>query len=170
MAGHRRESGVKYRLLGTGLLALVVVDALFILRHVAGLQVNLPPGCPLIGSPYPAPSIYYPMDNTHVVTVRPDGKELYVYSYDPSNLILVVDIDSPGYPVIGEIRLPGRRALHTYISFSQDSRRAYMSRAIDCQYEGNCAVDFGELNKILVANTANREIEAVIPMPWPLTL
>lgn len=44
---------------------------------------------------YPVPKTYYSMDNTHVVAVRPGGKELYVYSYESSDMVLVVDVDFP---------------------------------------------------------------------------
>ena len=76
------------------------------------------PSTPLsVPAEYRANSSYHPIDNIGVVAVRPDGKELFVYSYDPSDMILIVDIDSPDYPVIGKIQLPGRKVGHAYISF-----------------------------------------------------
>jgi YVTN family beta-propeller protein len=117
---------------------------------------------------YPAPSTYYPMDNVHVVAVRPGGKELYVYSYDPSDMILVVDIDSPDYPVTGKIQLSGRKPNHSYISFSNDGRRAFLSRALACQFEDACD-NFGDFVYMVVIDTARREIEFKIPMPYPIS-
>jgi YVTN family beta-propeller protein len=116
----------------------------------------------------PATLTYYPMDNTHVVAVRPGGKELYVYSYDPSDMILVVDIDSPDYPVTGKIELSGRRPNHTYISFSNDGTRAFLSRALECRYEDVCD-NFGDFVYIVVIDTARKEIEFKIPMPYPIS-
>jgi YVTN family beta-propeller protein len=116
---------------------------------------------------YLAHSTYYPMDNTHVVAVRPGGKELYVYSHDSSDMILIVDIDSPDYPVIGKIELPGRKVCHAYISFSPDGTRAFLPRVIDCQFEDVCG-SFGDMVKILLIDTAKREIETAIPMPYPI--
>ena len=116
---------------------------------------------------YPAPSTYYPMDNIHVVAVRPGGKELYVYSYESSDMILVVDIDSPDYPVIGKIELSGRRPSHTYISFSNDGTRAFLSRALECRYEDTCD-KYGDFIYIVVIDTERKEIEFKIPMPYPI--
>jgi YVTN family beta-propeller protein len=106
------------------------------------------------------------MDNTHVVAVRPDGKELYVYSYDPSDFILVVDLTSQNYPVIDKIELPGKRANHSFIYFSSDSTHAYMSRLLSRDYEGYDG-SFSDFNKILVINTAKRQVESEILMPYP---
>jgi YVTN family beta-propeller protein len=117
---------------------------------------------------YPAPSIYYPMDNTHVVAVRPGGKELYVYSYESSDMVLVVDIDSPDYPVTGKIQLTGRRPGHSYISFSNDGSRAFLTRALECQFEDDCSVR-GDFIYIVVINTEKKEIEFQIPMPHPFS-
>jgi len=115
---------------------------------------------------YPAPSIYYRMGNIHEVAVRPDGKELYMYGLE-TPFILIVDIDSPGYPVVGAIPLPGRKpAPIPYISFSQDSAYAYISRAFQCEYEESCA-NFSDFNQIIVVDTAKREIDRAIPMPSP---
>jgi len=106
------------------------------------------------------------MGNTHEVAVRPDGKELYVYGAE-SLILLIVDIDSPDYPVVGEIQLLGRKAAPIpYISFSHDSAHAYLSRAFQCEYEESCA-NFGDFNQIIVIDTAKREIESIIPMPRP---
>lgn len=116
---------------------------------------------------YPAPKTYYPMDNTHVVAVRPGGKELYVYSYESSDMVLVVDIDSPDYPVTGIIQLNGKRPTHSYISFSNDGTRAFLTRGLDCQYEDICA-NFGDFIYIVVINTERKEIEFQIPMPHPI--
>jgi YVTN family beta-propeller protein len=116
---------------------------------------------------YPAPKTYYPMDNTHVVAVRPGGKELYVYSYESSDMILVVDIDSPDYPVTGKIQLSGKRPTHSYISFSNDGTRAFLTRGLDCQYEDICA-NFGDFIYIVVIDTERKEIEFQIPMPRPI--
>jgi YVTN family beta-propeller protein len=115
----------------------------------------------------PSPD-YYPMDNVHVVAVRPGGKELYVYSYDTSDMILVVDIDSPDYPVTGKIQLSGRFPNHTYISFSNDGTRAFLSRALACQFEDVCD-NFGDFVYIVVIDTARKEIEFKIPMPYPIS-
>ena len=102
------------------------------------------------------------------MAVRPDGKELYVYGVE-SSIILVVDIDSPNYPVIGEIKLPGRVAAPVpYISFSQDSRFAYISRSLQSNYEEG-ATGFSDLKKIIVIDTTNRQIKAAIPMSSPVT-
>jgi YVTN family beta-propeller protein len=117
---------------------------------------------------YPTPLTYYSMDNVHVVAVRPGGKELYVYSYDPSDMVLVVDIDSPDYPVTGMIQLSGRRPSHTYISFSNDGSRAFLTRALACQFEDDCSV-FGDFIYIVVIDTAKKEIEFQIPMPYPIS-
>jgi len=115
---------------------------------------------------YPAPSIYYPMDNIHEAAVRPDGKELYIYGVE-SPIILIVDIDSPDYPVVGEIQLPGKKAAPIpYISFSRDGTHAYMSRALQCDYEGDCT-NFSDFTSIIAIDTVNRKIESVIPMPQP---
>ncbi len=116
---------------------------------------------------YPAPSTYYPMDNTHEVAVTPDGKELYVYGME-SSIILIVDIDSPDYPIVGKIQLPGKRAAPIpYISFSYDGAHAFMSRAFQCIYEESCT-NFGDFTKIIVIDTVQRKIESEIPMPRPL--
>lgn len=117
---------------------------------------------------YPAPSTYYPMDNTHVVAVRPGGKELYVYSYESSDMVLVVDLDSPDYPVTGKIQLSGRRPSHSYISFSNDGTRAFLTRALECQFEDDCS-NFGDFIYIVVIDTARKEIQFQIPMPHPIS-
>ncbi|MHC1772282.1 MAG: beta-propeller fold lactonase family protein [Flexilinea sp.] len=116
---------------------------------------------------YPAPSIYYPMDNTHIVAVRPGGRELYVYSYDSADMILIVDLDLPDYPVIGKIQLSGRRANHTYITFSSDGTHAYLSRSLECQYDDACD-SYSDSIKILVIDADKKEIESEIPMPYPV--
>lgn len=117
---------------------------------------------------YPAPSTYYPMDNVHVVAVRPGGKDLYVYSYDQSDMVLIVNLDSPDYPVSGKIELSGRRPTHSYISFSNDGSRAFLTRALSCQFEDDCS-NFGGFIYIVVIDTARKEIEYQIPMPYPIS-
>jgi len=109
------------------------------------------------------------------VAVRPDGKELYVYG-SGSPIILIVDIDSPDYPVIGKIQLQGRMAgtlaETPYISFSHDSTYAYISRPILREFEGNydySRSSHSDFTKIIVIDTAKREIDRVISIPWPFT-
>jgi YVTN family beta-propeller protein len=111
----------------------------------------------------PTDSAYYPMDNVHVLAVRPGGKELYAYSYDPSNMILIVDVGSPNYPVIGRIQLPpAKKVCHTYISFSHDGKHAYLNRLIDCQFEEHCS----QPKQIIVIDAEKKEVEAAIPIPY----
>lgn len=100
--------------------------------------------------------------------MRPDGKELYVYGID-SPFILVVDIDSADYPVIGKIQLPGKRAVPIpYISFSRDGTHAYISRARQCIYEESCT-NFSDFTKIIVIDTTKKNIKREIPMPRPFS-
>ena len=43
-----------------------------------------------------------------------------------------------------------------------------MSRALQCNYEESCA-NFIDFTKIIVIDTARKEIQSVISMPWPYT-
>ncbi len=106
------------------------------------------------------------MSTIQVVAVLPAGHELYAYSGDKSDMILVVDINSPDYPVIGKIDLPGMRPNHSYISFSNDGKRAFLSRALICAFEDICG-DFGNFVYIAVIDTEKKQVEFNIPMPFP---
>jgi len=110
----------------------------------------------------------WPADNTHVVVARPDGQQLYVYSYDPSDFIYVVDTSFPQYPVIDAIPLPGVRPLHSYIAFSPVDRRAFISHALQCDFEESCNA-WGDVNQIIVIDTDRREIEFSVVLPFPIT-
>jgi YVTN family beta-propeller protein len=114
------------------------------------------------------------MDNTHEVAVRPDGKELYVTGGESP--ILVVNLTSKDYTVLGEIDLPGRRAgslaEQPRISFSQDSAYAYFSRPIQRQYDSKydfSISSFSEFNKIIEIDTNKRQISRQISLTSPLS-
>ena len=60
--------------------------------------------------------------------MRPGGNELYAISMHTSSL-LIVDIGSPNYPILGEIVLPGEEVMNfPYIVFSNDGAYAYTAR------------------------------------------
>ena len=110
------------------------------------------------------PSTYYPMSTIQVVAVRPGGHELYAYSGDKSDMILVVDINSPDYPVIGKIDLPGMRPNHSYRLPMMANALFYL--ALICAFEDICG-DFGNFVYIAVIDTEKKQVEFNIPMPFP---
>ncbi|MBA7649404.1 hypothetical protein ES703_57201 [subsurface metagenome] len=111
---------------------------------------------------YPAPSIYYPMDNVHEVGVRPEANELYVMGMH-SPLILVVDISSPDYPVVGDIWLPGGETMFIpQIVFSDDGKYAYVS----CHHNEAHIESWGveDANYIAVIDCLKKDVDRIIPM------
>ncbi len=123
----------------------------------------------------PAPSAsFYRMDNTHEVAVRPDGKELYVTGVDSP--LLVVDLVSPGCPVVGEVDLPGREAQALaempHISFSTDGSHAYINRPIQRPLEANydnSEASWGDFNKIIEIDTNSKQISRQFSLPYSFT-
>ena len=117
-------------------------------------------------SKYPAPSTYYAMDNVHEVAVNPNRKELYATSLHVS-LIVVVDIDSPDYPVLGEIKLPGGETFNMpHIVFSNDGSYAYVVRSFNPQYIASWGLQ--KASHIVVINCAERKIDRIIYPPYEL--
>ncbi len=113
-------------------------------------------------TPVPIPSVFYPIDNIHEVAVRPGGNELYVTSIHTSSL-LIVDIDSPGYPILGEIVLPGGEVANfPDIIFSNDGAYAYMARRHNPDYITSWGLK--DDNYIVVINCSKRKIDKIIPM------
>ena len=117
-------------------------------------------------SKYLAPSAYYAMDNVHEVAVNPNRKELYTASLATS-LIVVVDINSTDYPVLGEIKLPGGETFDMpNIVFSNDGLYAYVARSYNPQYIASWGLQ--KTNYIAVINTTAREIDRIIYPPYEL--
>ncbi len=115
---------------------------------------------------YPPPSTYYAMDNVHETAVRPGGKELYLTSIHVP-LILVVDIDSADYPVLGEIKLPGGDLISIPdIVFSADGKHAYMARNHNEDYIASWGLE--NASYIVIINTEERKIEHIISLPYRL--
>ena len=107
------------------------------------------------------------MDNVHILSLRPDGRELYVASLE-SLAILVVDVTSATHPVVASIQTPFVKTSHPAdvvydIAFSPDGSRAYAPRLVASEYEAcqNCA----GLHGILVIDTATRRIASVLTVP-----
>ncbi len=107
------------------------------------------------------------MDNVHILSLRPDGKELYVASLDTLT-ILVVDMTSATHPVVAAIQPPWVKSNHPAdiaygIAFSPDGSRAYMPIQVASEYEDckNC----GGLHGILVIDTKTRRIASVLTVP-----
>jgi YVTN family beta-propeller protein len=118
-----------------------------------------------VSSQFVAPLPYYPMDNVHALAVRPGGKELYAYSWDPS-VLLVVDLAAPGYPVIGDIPLTGRRGIPgSSLSFSADGTRAFLCRVLDPGYEYGALTDTPSPNYVAVIDAVKRQVEFTVDMP-----
>jgi len=140
---------------------------------VPALTTGITPGAPLGLRPGASPraasdfSGYWPMDNVHIVAVRPGANELFVSGHETS-FVLVVDVNSADHPVVAGIPLPGVRPLHASITFSPDGRRAFIPSALQCNFEVDCG-GWGEENRILVIDAAKREIEVAVSMPYPLT-
>jgi len=117
----------------------------------------------------PVPAVFYPIDNIHEVVVRPGGGELYVMSMHTSSL-LIVDIDLPGYPIKGEIVLPGGEVSFPGIVFSNDGAFAYLARRHNPDYIESWGLK--DDNYIVVIDCTNRKIDQIIPMqsymldPW----
>jgi YVTN family beta-propeller protein len=107
------------------------------------------------------------MDNVHQLGMRPDGKELWTSTLERH--IVVVNIESPDYPIAGELHLPGNSSHPiSEITFSPDSRYAYVTDSLQCTLEPNCpALGFGDLNRVLVIDTASKTIVRIIPLPAP---
>jgi YVTN family beta-propeller protein len=108
------------------------------------------------------PYTYYEMDIPHEVTVRPGGKELYATGIT-SALVLVIDIDSPDYPILGGIELPGGEVIgHPDIVFSHDGKYAYMARHHNEEFKESWGLQ--DASYIVVINCEKREIDHIIPM------
>jgi YVTN family beta-propeller protein len=107
------------------------------------------------------------MDNVHQLGVRPDGKELWASTLERH--IVIVDIESPSYSIVGEIHLPGNSSHPiSQVTFSPDSRYAYLTDALQCVYETNCpSLNFGDLNRVLAIDTASKSVTSIIPMQSP---
>ena len=107
------------------------------------------------------------MDNVHQLGVRPDGMELWALSLERH--IVIVNIKLPNYPIVGEIHLPGNQSHPiSQVTFSPDSRYAYLTDALQCVYEPDCpSLSFGDLNRVLVIDTASKSIVQIIPMTAP---
>lgn len=115
---------------------------------------------------YNVPSTYYAMDNVHEVAVNPNGKQLYAASIHVP-LILVVDIDSADYPVLGEINLPGGETLNMpHIIFSSDGSYAYIAGSHNPQYMASWGLQ--NTSYIAVINTTKIEIDRMIYPPYEL--
>lgn len=110
----------------------------------------------------PIPAVLYPIDNIHEVAVRPGGNELYAISMHTSSL-LIVDIGSPNYPILGEIVLPGEEVMNfPYIVFSNDGAYAYTARRHNPEYIESWGLK--DDNYIVVIDCSNRRIDYIIPM------
>jgi YVTN family beta-propeller protein len=107
------------------------------------------------------------MDNVHQLGVRPDGKELWTSTSERH--IVIVNIESPNYSIVGEIHLPGNSSHPiSQVTFSPDSRYAYLTDALQGVYETNCtSLNFGDLNRVLVIDTASKSVASIIPMQSP---
>lgn len=102
------------------------------------------------------------------MAVTPDGKELYVYCNDAGRFIYVVALDQPSFPVVAAIPLEGRKPRPVSIAFSADGRHAYIPRALDCDYNPEICLQPEKMSRIVVIDTARREVERSIPVPEPL--
>jgi len=110
----------------------------------------------------PAHPIFYHIDNIHEVVVRPGGNELYATSMHTSS-VLIVDINSPGYPVLGEIVLPGGEIVgYPAVTFSKDGAFAYMARRHNPDFIASWGLK--DDNYIVVVDCVNRKIDHIIPM------
>lgn len=109
------------------------------------------------------------MDNVHQLGIRPDGVELWALTLERH--IVAVNIESPNYPIVGEIHLPGNQSHPiSQITFSPDSRFAYLTDALQCVYEPDCQnLSFGDLNRVLVIDTTIKSVIQIIPMKAPYT-
>jgi len=117
-------------------------------------------------SKYLVPSTYYAMDNVHEVAVNPVRKELYATSQHVP-LILVVDINSSDYPVLGEIKLPGGDlSIPPYIVFSNDGKYAYVPRYHYPPFTASWGLQ--NASYIVVINCAERKIDHIIYPPYEL--
>lgn len=115
---------------------------------------------------YPAPSIYYAMDNVHEVAVRPGGKELYAESMH-TPIIVIVDIDSPDYKVLGEIKLPGGDLiLMPDIVFSRNGKYAYVVRSHKEDYIKSW--NLKDASYIVVIDCEERKVDHLITLPYAL--
>jgi YVTN family beta-propeller protein len=131
-------------------------------------------GWSLLHSPTPAwaqpvPDDQRMMDNVHELGLRPDGKELWLETLERH--LVVVDIENPDYPVVAEIHLPGYSSHPvSELTFSSDSRYLYITDALQCIYEPDCpSLDFGDLSRVLVIDTAARSLLQIISMQAPYT-
>jgi YVTN family beta-propeller protein len=111
------------------------------------------------------------MDNVHQLGMRPDGKELWMETLERH--LVFINIESSDYPVAGELHLPGSSSHPiSEITFSTDSRYAYLTDALQCTLEPDCAsLGFGDRNRVLVIDTAVKTIVRIIPLsePWSPT-
>jgi len=109
------------------------------------------------------------MDNVHQLGVRPDGEELWASTLERH--IVIVNIESPNYPIVGEIHLPGNQSHPiSQVTFSPDSRYAYLTDSLQCVYEPDCpSLNFSDLNRVLVIDTTSRLVASIIPMQSPYT-
>ena len=107
------------------------------------------------------------LDNVHELGIRPDGQELRVETLE--RYIMIVNLESPGYPDIGEIHLLGYSSHpQSEITFSPDSRYVYLTDALQCIYEVDCTnLSFGDLYRVLVIDTAAKSVVQIIPMQSP---
>jgi YVTN family beta-propeller protein len=107
------------------------------------------------------------MDNVHQLGVRPDGKELWASTLERH--IVVANIEAPGYSIVGEMHLPGNSSHPiSQMTFSPDSRYAYLTDSLQCQYEADCtSLTFGDLNRVLVIDTTSKSVTSTIPMQSP---
>ena len=165
-----RHSRMLYLLLC--LLVLVAAMVFGLLNNAACPMPISPPAPAPASSPaftpmgYPAPSTYYAMDNVHEVAVNPNGKELYATSIH-APLIVVVNIDSADYPVLGEIKLPGGDLYSSPdIVFSRDGGYAYMARYYYPPYIASWGLQ--NASYIAVINCTERKIERITSLPYGL--
>jgi YVTN family beta-propeller protein len=108
------------------------------------------------------------IDNVHEVAITPDGSELWAYGCHNSHIV-VVDIESQNYEIIGEVEIPGsQRAPISHIIFSADGSYAYLANALQFCEEGSC--DFGDYDHVVVVDTATRNVISTIPMQEPYSL
>jgi YVTN family beta-propeller protein len=105
------------------------------------------------------------LDNIHIVSVTPDGHELWAYG-SHSRVIAVVDLTSGADNVVSSIELPGdNRAPVSHIVFSRDGEYAYLANT--AQYSMDRPGYAGNPQAIVIIDAVKKRIEAQISIPSP---